>query len=439
VARGLLDGYYFDHFRRDRYAFSDNRAVNSAFGAFDSAASVYKFWVRQSFTQNTNGNSQALATYKLDPLMQDTWSMAAFDGINNLLDVMSVPPAGYHGKVPANQTSLACSNCWTSLNEGDEFRNLDAEGRASTEAYYKGYYQLQDFGHLPRGSGRATYSRYDFRSGFGFWNRLVEVGYYNDQFAAMFAAVMPEVYFLDADDTADRRRYNVPYYLIFNKELSEVFGATWSNDEAYRRPTIYVKTPAKDAAGNVCTGSLCATPAVLDVAYKRNITPENYVDWGKNGAGVPFRYVTTKEFTTAEATAAKAVPGNVQTTWTARIYSIYLGMALFSVNYDLDYSKANQVFKVGAGEAIPSNLIPNGYAATCVDDPFSGHQYCAVQATGQTRDTPAVRMIKEAQADRNAWSGATGATKSYWADVFKDDTRDLDMMRGMYAVYGKAF
>ena len=29
--------------------------------------------------------------------------------------------------------------------------------------------------------------------------------------------------------------------------------------------------------------------------------------------------------------------------------------------------------------------------------------------------------------------------RKYWTDIFRDTIRDLDLMRGMYQAYGKAF
>jgi hypothetical protein len=205
-----------------------------------------------------------------------------------------------------------------------------------------------------------------------------------------------------------------------------VFGATWAYDEAFRRPMAF----KKPAAGP-------GKPATLDIAFKRNITPENYVSWGLNSLSQPITYNTTRTtFTTAE----KAAPINVQTTWTARIYSIYLGMALFNVNYDMDYAKQNQVFKVGAGEAVPTANIPPNYTPIYLDDPFQGVRYAALQLTGNTIDTPAVKMIKLANQQKNIMASVAGTTQErIEADSLKDYIRDLDMMRGMYAVYGKAF
>jgi len=452
------NGYYFSHFRRDRYLFSADRAVNSAFNAFDSSALVYKHWVRQFFKQDY-GNQQVLASYGVDPLLQDTWTMAALDGANELIKVMSVPPSGTYlyfdkdasgnsGKYFGCQdpTTREQRSCWAAVDQGDEFRFKDEAGADVLGQIYQYYYGAdysQQFewkrAWLGRGEGRRMYSRYDFRSGFGFFNRMVEVGHYYDQFGAMFAAVMPQAIFLDADDTADQRRYYIPYYLVFGDELSTSFGNIWSNNEADRAPTL---SYALDANGT-------PNPRRLTVTHQNRIHGDKYVEG--------FTYPLTPP---TPAPAAEPHSSGIETTWSARIYSIYLGMALFNVNYDLDYAKQNQVFRVGSAEAFPlpveqcdangqncTYACPDG-ALTCdttnvlitVDDPSSGARYGAVKSTAPgARVTPAMAAILQT---RNRWKDyeiAAPGDKTIYLEIFKDGVRDLDMMRGMYAVYGKVF
>ena len=49
---------------------------------------------RSSITQQKLGDYRS-GTFGYDPLVQDYWTMATLDGINNLLRVMSVPPTGF--------------------------------------------------------------------------------------------------------------------------------------------------------------------------------------------------------------------------------------------------------------------------------------------------------------------------------------------------------
>jgi len=118
------------------------------------------------------------------------------------------------------------------------------------------------------------------------------------------------------------------------------------------------------------------------------------------------------------------------------------------------------VFRVGSAEAFPlpveqcdangqncTYACPDG-ALTCdttnvlitVDDPSSGARYGAVKSTAPgARVTPAMAAILQT---RNRWKDyeiAAPGDKTIYLEIFKDGVRDLDMMRGMYAVYGKVF
>lgn len=431
------NSYYFSHFRRDRYLFSADRAVNGAFGAFDSASMVYKHWVRQFYNQGYGGQ-QVLANYGVDATLADTWTMASLDGVNDLIKVMSVPPSGTYLYFDRNASGnsgryFGCQDpttreqrsCWAAVDQGDEFRFKDEAGADVLGQIYQYYYgaeyrQVGDWRRawLGRGEGRRMYSRYDFRSGFGFFNRMVEVGHYYDQFGAMFAAVMPQAIFLDADDTSDQRRYYIPYYLVFGEELSRTFGNIWSNNEADRAPTV---SYALDASGT-------PNPRRLTVTHQNRIHGERYVQG--------FNYPLDPGTPPADTQPSSAA---IETTWSARIYSIYLGMALFNVNYDLDYSKENQVFRVGSGESFPVQA-GDGYELVTVDDPTSGARYGAIRSLApNARMTPAVAAILQTRFRWQDYENAPPADKTIYLEIFKDGVRDLDMMRGMYAVYGKVF
>src|SRR6185436_7419388 len=85
---------------------------------------------------------------------------------------------------------------WDLISEGDDYDALNDEGRQVLKDYYSNTNRYNPpatgFGDLPRGLGRRMYSRYDFKSGYGFFNRMQEAGHYADQMGAMFAAVFPD-------------------------------------------------------------------------------------------------------------------------------------------------------------------------------------------------------------------------------------------------------
>lgn len=452
MVRTKLDdywNYYIDsHFRRDSAFFSGNAALNRTYGAFDFAANSYKHWVLEYYSQSAQ-NQEQVQRYPLDAMLQDYWTMAVLDGINNHLNVMSVPPDGLY-----MFRNLSTGPRWDLINQGEDFDYLNPTGRAALQDYYSSRYGATGFVVIPRGLGRRMYSRYDYKSGFGFWNRMLEAGHYNDQIGAMFAAVIPDIYVQGVDTTADFNRYNVPYYLVFRNELQNVFSSLWSQDEEKLRPTAYLTA---NSAGQVEDNAAIEWRTFVRGAdlfqgfnypFERSNCTQGQMPL-QNQCWIP---------------AQKAAPANIQVTWTSRIYGLLLGMAFFKVNYDLDYAKANQIYKLGGGETF---TLATGYHTVEVPDVVTGSRYVAVEADGAPpNSTGAVRMINiandyltmvqnpatcpvpdylfflgygcmdAAQANNPA---LLEDRRKYWTEVFQDSIRDLDLQRGMYQVYGKAF
>ncbi len=429
------NSYYFTHFKRDRLFFNSNWATNQSYSTFTDASAVYKHWVHALFGR-TAGGAQPMGDYRsgpygYDPLVQDVWTMATLDGINNLLRVMAVPPTGYFMRRTRDPNGDEVPR-WEVVSEGDDFDNINDTGRATLKEYYSnnGNYRADAFAVLTRGEARRMYSRYDFKSGAGFFNRMLEAGHYNDQYGAMIAAVLPEATFLGVDDYADQNRYYIPYYLIFRKELGDTFGALWSMDEPKIRPTMYF---TRDNAGNVTD-----VPALQ---FQTKIAGSSYI----NGFNYPKPEVI-------DFTNTSNAPANIQLTWTSRIYALYFGMALFSVNYDVDYAKQNQVYKLGGSEQI---TVAAGFHTVEVQDVTTGSIYVALEKDGAVPAdrTPAVRMINQAkqylavvndprlQLSPEEWTNPARveAKRKEYTEYFRDTVRDLDLMRGMYSIYGHPF
>jgi hypothetical protein len=474
------NNYYWNHFKRDRFRFSSASAYNSAVNTFYELSNIYKHWVFAMSGTQTAGQ-EALPRYEYDQLVQETWSMAVIDSANANLSVMSVPAAGlYMYRDDANSPSGVAQ--WDVLSEGVDFDTLNPDGQKVITDYYARNYGASAFSILKRGEGRRMYSRYDFKSGAGFWNRLLETGHYNDQMGAMLAAILSQADFIGVDNVADQNRYNIPYYLMFKKEFGDTFAALWSQNEAVVRPLMFL---AKDEGGNVPKG------APLTLAHKTPIQGSDYI--------IGFNYPKKNDTLCPGGTPGPncldgrqmPAPVNLAISYTARIYALYFGMAAFSVNYDYDYAKQNQLFKVGSGEAVQ---IPTGYHAFEVPDTLNGARYVAIEkddACTTATERPVLCDAAEAgctakkaacpnafstPAIRAAWlatqylqvvqnpaicpmpyqlrqSGDTTCMTAAEASnpvlvaqrrreyeaYYYDAIHDLDYMRGFYGVYGKAF
>ncbi|MGQ0505803.1 MAG: hypothetical protein ACT4TC_10845, partial [Myxococcaceae bacterium] len=229
---------------------------------------------------------------------------------------------------------------------------------------------------------------------------------------------------------ADENRYAIPYYLIFKQELGDMFGAIWSSDEPKFRPTMFF---SKDSTGNITD-----SPALQ---FQTKVAGTSYI----SGFDYPKPEVP-------DLTNTSSAPANIQVTWTSRIYALYLGMALFSVNYDVEYAKQNQIFKLGGGEQI---TITPGYHSVQIEDFTTGSIYAAVEKDGAlpAQRTPALRMMAQAKSaldvvndprldlPQEEWTNPARleAKRKEWTEYFRNSIRDLDLMRGMYAIYGHPF
>ncbi|MCI0669689.1 MAG: hypothetical protein L0Y64_04430, partial [Myxococcaceae bacterium] len=146
-------------------------------------------------------------------------------------------------------------------------------------------------------------------------------------------------------------------------------------------------------------------------------------------------------------------PVNIQSTWTSRIYALYLGLAGFSVNFDFDYARMNQVLKVGTAEDFES---APGYIRKEVPDVANGVKYAALQKVDGGGlpvgpKTPAVRMVEQSlelldvvenpgnHLPPNATDQERAQLSAEYLLYFRDSLRDLDLMRGFVDVYGRPF
>ncbi len=437
--------YYYDtHFRRDRAWFSGNTAVNSTFSSFYTVANVYKHWVFRQYKQ-AERSQEISNNFKIDPLIQDYWTMAVLDGVNNQLNVMAVPEFGLF-----YLRNITTGPQWDQIADGEDFDELTEQGRRRLEEFFTENRGARAFMMVPRGMGRRMYSRYDFKSGYGFFSRMSEAGHYNDQLGAMFAAVIPGIDIQGTDQDADWNRYNISYYQVFRPEFQANFGSLWSDDEDKVRPQLYKATDN--------TGAITSRPVL---AQRRFISGSDLYANFDYPKAPPTQCPGGPD---CIRTSQNLAPVNISITWTARIYALWLGMALFRVNYDLDYSKSNQIFKLGSSEGF--NVAP-GYHAVEMPDIVNGSRYVAIERDGAPVDsTPAVRMLTIGQSyltmvrnpatcplpryleqegyrcmrDVDATNANVVETRRrMWTELYQDSVRDLDLMRNFYMAFGSAF
>jgi hypothetical protein len=130
-------------------------------------------------------------------------------------------------------------------------------------------------------------------------------------------------------------------------------------------------------------------------------------------------------------------------TWTARFYAQFLSMAYFTTNGQMEFANFNQVFRLGSSD----NLTPAaGFTVVKFDDPFGGgYIYAAMKKTGQTNPPAGAAMVERATALKVKWDAAVtsgqpvdGKTATQWETEVRQAIRTLEMMRGLYDIFGRS-
>jgi hypothetical protein len=448
--------YYVDtHFRRDRSFFNGNGAIFSALRTFLNISNSYKHYMLELYKAPDRNQEQRI-TFRIDPVIQDLWTVGVIDGINQHLNVMSVPPFGFF----MYRTLPSTGERWDLINEGDDFDALSQQGRQRYEELYRSRLGAQDFGNMPRGLGRRMYSRYDFKSGYNFFTRMSEAGHYLDQIGAMIAAVIPDIQVQGLDTDSDQNRYNIPYYLLFKDEMTDTFGALWGDDELKIRPTAFKRINAR--------GEISDTLGLAGRVYVKGSDIFQNFDYPP---AVPSRCTGNATPPACFDRDQLPAPANIQMTFTSRIYALFYGMALFRVNFDLDYAKSNQIWRLGGSEDF--TLAP-GFELVEVPDVTTGARYVATRPAcpaGQTcPETAATSLIGHSRdlllmvqdpgrcpipdyIRLNYFNGGTGCLASeqannpriiedrrrFWTEQFRESLRDLDLARSFYGAFGRAF
>ncbi|MEW5742996.1 MAG: hypothetical protein AB1938_29035, partial [Myxococcota bacterium] len=109
----------------------------------------------------------------------------------------------------------------------------------------------------------------------------------------------------------------------------------------------------------------------------------------------------------------------------------------------------NNVYRLGAGD----NLTPaDGFEVVRFDDPFGGgYVYAAMQKIGDPAPPAAPYMVKQAALYAQKWAQAKGnpptvppqvvdgLDAAQWEEKVRDATRTMEMMRGMYDIFGRVW
>ncbi len=409
--------YVFTNFRRDRLVYSPQNVSLGKYSRYlGNVPNVYQqwlfnvYWYQNGYGFTTDQMDQYFGVG--DPMFQNYWTMAVIDSSNHLVQQLAVPSVGYHARTPAGR--------WEYVGKNDP-RNLrlSAADEATFAAQLKtvGGGGYTDLVYVPRGPGRSPYTVYDTQ-GYDNFTRVNEAGQFWDFYASMLALITSQTNFLGVDRGSDALRYSLPYYSTFNRELAPAFTAFWMED--FRG----------------VSASLAKLPdGTATVRLPTFINAKDYV------AGFTWP-LTAGALTDEQGHALTTEPVTPATTWSARFYAQLWGMASFTQNFNLEFASFNQVFRLGSGE----NLSPSpGFDVVTFDDPLGGATYAALKSQTATSVAAAPAMIlrgtewkaKYAQAKATNMP-VDGLTAAQWEGKLRDTVRSLEIMRGLYRVFGTA-
>ena len=411
--------YVFSNFRRDRLSLSPTAVFQGKFGRFlANIPNIYQNWL---FSIYWYQNAYEITTEQMeeyfgvgDPIYQNYFTMAVVDSTNMLMQQLSTPSAGYHGK-------LASGN-WVYLAENNRqnTRLPAAQETALRTSLVPSRYT--DIKYVPRGPGRSMFTQYevDNYDFYGMLNRATEVGHFWDQIGALSALTTSETNFLGVDRGADALRYSLPYYITFNKELAPLFGAMWT-----------------ESRGAYAGGLKPNTDGTASIVPPTFLRAENFI----YGFQYPPAPITPVSGSATPLEKVEATP-----TWSTRFYSQVWGMMYFTENFNQEFAMFNQVYRLGSGEGLtPADT----HSVVSFADPFGGgYTYAALKRNSDPNIPASILMLNNANTWKAAWDQAKllpagqryqGLTAAEWEGKVREAVRNLEMMRGLYDIFSQVW
>jgi hypothetical protein len=425
--------YVWTNFRRDRFTYSINTASASKGRYLDNIPNVYQQWLFNIFFNQdaTDWTTEEMDDFvgAGDPIWQNYWTMAVTDSTNLLMRQLSTPSAGYHGKLASGNWVYLPTN---KTNSGRLAPAAEAAYIANAKTAQGGGYT--DVAYVPRGPGRSMFSVYD-TNGFDNFTRINEVGHFWDQVGALSALTTSETNFLGVDRGSDALKYSLPYYITFNRELAPLFRDVWSENRS-----------------GFASGLAKLSDGTAVIAQPTPLHADSYI----LGFNYPPPSPTPVDGAGNALTMEKV---EASPSWSTRFYTQVWGMAYFTDNFNQEYASFNQIYKLGSGEALQPT---DNYTSVTFPDPgtplvakalppdlVGGYVYAGLkQNTGPVYvGTPAaVMLIDRANLQAGKYYTAStnnvkvdGLSSAEWEGKLRETVRTLEIMRGLYDVFGRTW
>lgn len=364
AVKGYNEYYPLTHFRRDRLTFGINSVLNRAYRTYGTMPSVFQRWFFNQY-------------YSSDQTLSNYFTLASFAGFNFLARQLSTPSYGAYQ--------------WDPDNEMYELVSLDPD------------YADSDL-RVDYGEGKAIYSDYA-DDGYYYFTRIQSVGNYWEKTVAMqMLAASSTTTVLGADVQADFRSYILPYYLVFEDELTDVFNGMYLSDYSAVSPYagdkgVRLPTFAPLVAGNDAFDPLTGETLPANTSERQIRTNINF---------------------------------------SQRINAMIYGVAFFSSAYSPNYLDQARVWRLGAGNGLqtPEMLCrQQGLGEECATathelitytDVNSGVTYATIKDTTAEEPTVAVELVEYGQYLQGIAEETTDAdTRSSALRALEDNTEDV--------------
>lgn len=343
------DYYPIINFQRDRIGF-DPGAVGDRITSryFLPITNMYQHWL---FSAMGSGGG-------VRPIYAE---MSALRGFSLLWNVMATPRYGSY------------------VRQGSAYVFAGYDENADADLY------------LPPGLGRRQYSRYDVQSGYNLFQHVLESGYFYEQMGALVALTSNDASVLGvgADVSADALTYSIPYYLVFQQQIDQLFTSIVTRDSPVYGPAV-------------------------------------------NGGVVQPRDLYLEALGVAEPAEAYL---DVAAPWSTRLYTMLYGMALLNTNYDLSFLQRGQVALAGESETLD---VGAGFEEVSVTDPNSGRTYVAYyDPASDVNEFLGAKIIRglQVRVDELAALDPESPEAQQLRASLRDPFQDLDILRAMYADY----
>lgn len=359
--------YVFNNFSRDRVGFDPFQVfVRTASRYFLPLTNMYQHWL---------WGVAVTGLGRMGTPRGDLGFLATREGLFRMLNTMSTPDYGAH---MYDEVSGVYQPVGGSCPEGmgDVIIPNDSGAPVTGGPQFTTMPGCVD---VPRGVGRSFFSRFN-SDGYDVFRRVLESGHFYDQMAALVALQQANasVVGIGRDVNADARQFRIPYNLVFQEEVDNLFASIYKEDDFGYGMHI------QRAEGNTAQVVPLSVFAGLDI---------------EDVANLPV-----------------IAPGRSQTT---RVQALIAGMNLLDGSLNSTFAKRGQISLVGSGE---QRAVPAGFEEVRVADPGTGRDFIAYRKVGN-EDGPwyAADMLEAARVEVERFqAGDPEVTEGRIAGIFGD-------------------